>query len=108
MVCSGWLRKSPPEKKLKRYVSTGQGTAGRGSSSLLAELCHESRPPLPRSLSRPAGFGPGAVLSHPDVQLVAKLSPSILQTAFLEGLVALEGPRLKAGCRHTFLVVNSI
>lgn len=22
MVCSGWLRKSPPEKKLRRYVST--------------------------------------------------------------------------------------
>ncbi len=21
MVCSGWLRKSPPEKKLRRYVS---------------------------------------------------------------------------------------
>ena len=21
VVCSGWLRKSPPEKKLKRYVS---------------------------------------------------------------------------------------
>ncbi|ERE80069.1 GRB2-associated-binding protein 1 [Cricetulus griseus] len=60
VVCSGWLRKSPPEKKLKRYVSTGQGTAGHGSSSLLAaELFHESRPPLPRSLSRPAGFGPG-------------------------------------------------
>lgn len=87
MVCSGWLRKSPPEKKLKRYVSTGQGTAGRGSSSLLAELCHESRPPLPRSLSRLAGFGPGAVHSHPDVHLAAKLSPSILQTAFLKGLV---------------------
>lgn len=22
VVCSGWLRKSPPEKKLRRYVST--------------------------------------------------------------------------------------
>ncbi|MGH0152420.1 UNVERIFIED_CONTAM: hypothetical protein FKN15_049182 [Acipenser sinensis] len=22
VVCSGWLRKSPPEKKLRRYAST--------------------------------------------------------------------------------------
>lgn len=26
VVCTGWLRKSPPEKKLRRYVSAG----GRG------------------------------------------------------------------------------
>ena len=23
VVCTGWLRKSPPEKKLRRYVSAG-------------------------------------------------------------------------------------
>lgn len=30
VVCTGWLRKSPPEKKLRRYVSeaSGRGPAG--------------------------------------------------------------------------------
>ena len=29
VVCTGWLRKSPPEKKLRRYVSAGGSGCGR-------------------------------------------------------------------------------
>lgn len=29
-MCSGWLRKSPPEKKLRRYVSEDTGMEIRG------------------------------------------------------------------------------
>lgn len=29
VVCTGWLRKSPPEKKLRRYVSAGESGCGR-------------------------------------------------------------------------------
>jgi hypothetical protein len=28
VVCSGWLRKSPPEKKLRFFVSAGRGLRG--------------------------------------------------------------------------------
>lgn len=43
VVCQGWLRKSPPEKKLKRYVSVSSGSAGspacrKRPSPLLATL----------------------------------------------------------------------
>lgn len=42
VVCTGWLRKSPPEKKLRRYVSTGgerarPGGRGQGARRGLAE-----------------------------------------------------------------------
>lgn len=92
MVCSGWLRKSPPEKKLKRYVSTGRGTVGRAAAVRApARRVGSSTNPallfLDPSLGRRA---PDRVRStaHPDVHSAAKLSPSILQTASLAGLVA--------------------
>lgn len=46
VVCSGWLRKSPPEKKLKRYVSKSF-RGSRGSASRCAGTSpRPARPPL--------------------------------------------------------------
>lgn len=59
VVCSGWLRKSPPEKKLKRYVSTASAGAPRASvPTPLAGSCSWPRAGLVRPHLFPLGpFG---------------------------------------------------
>ena len=57
VVCSGWLRKSPPEKKLKRYVSRARPPFPFPGGSR-AGCCFPLVPILfPWALS-PAGWGP--------------------------------------------------
>lgn len=93
VVCSGWLRKSPPEKKLKRYVS-------RASTAVLRALLLPAGSPAARGLmllgspypfpSAPSPAGPGPSLrAHPG-RPVAGWPPS---SGFLTaGFAGLSGP----------------
>lgn len=65
VVCSGWLRKSPPEKKLKRYVSTASAGVPRASvPTPFAGSCSWPRAGLVRPHLFPLGpFGTESVHS---------------------------------------------
>lgn len=84
VVCSGWLRKSPPEKKLKRYVSVP-------SPSRLSRSPRPARPP-PRGSSRRARTvrpPPGSVPPPPSrPRFPFLLSFFIVIIIFLSGVSA--------------------
>lgn len=61
-VCTGWLVKSPPERKLQRYVSRGSRSAPSGGPGALPRAGDPRDPPHPRR----SGGGRGRRLAKRD------------------------------------------